>query len=90
MFAVFAISLIKLLSYSRFTCIHLTSPFFLLKVFSGMSLGDLETFITEQEKGTIISEPERVDSPVVREYGGNLLDSLSEMHSQESGKNEKQ
>lgn len=55
-----------------------------------MSLGDLETFITEQEKGSITSEPEKVDSPVVREYGGNLLDSLSEMHNQESGKNDKQ
>lgn len=54
------------------------------KVFSGMSLGDLEAFITEQEKLTIRNEPEREDSPVVREYGGYRVDSLSEMHSQES------
>lgn len=52
-----------------------------------MSLGDLEAFITEQEKLSTRAEPEREDSPVVRKYGGCLVDSLSGKHSREPGKN---
>lgn len=51
-----------------------------------MSLGDLEAFITEQEKLTT-REPEREDSPVVRKFGGCLVDSLSGKHSREPGQN---
>ncbi|XP_044059656.1 sorting nexin-19 [Siniperca chuatsi] len=52
-------------------------------VFNGMSLGDLQAFITEQEKRAIRAEPEREDSPVVREFGCYLDDSLRGEHSQE-------
>lgn len=52
-----------------------------------MSLGDLQAFITEQEKLSVRAEPEREDSPVVREFRGTLVDSLSGNHSQEVGKN---
>lgn len=57
------------------------------KVFSRMSLGDLEAFITEQEKLASRSEPEREDSLVVRKYGSYLVDRLSGKHSREPGKN---
>ncbi|XP_044210056.1 sorting nexin-19 isoform X2 [Thunnus albacares] len=52
-------------------------------VFNGMSMGDLKTFITEQEKLAIRPEPERGDSPVVGEFGGNLDGSSSGKQSQE-------
>lgn len=44
-------------------------------VFNRMSLGDLQDFITEQEKLSIGAESEREDTPVVRELGGCLDDS---------------
>ncbi|XP_034723002.1 sorting nexin-19 isoform X1 [Etheostoma cragini] len=52
-------------------------------VFNGMSLGDLQAFITKQEKLAIGVESDREDSPVRREFGGNLDDSLRGKHSQE-------
>lgn len=58
-----------------------------MKVFNGMSLGDLQAFITEQEKLSIRGEPESDDSPVVREFRGHIIDSLSGKQSQEAGKN---
>ena len=51
-----------------------------------MSLGDLQAFITEQEKLAIRGEPEREDSPVVRTFRGYLDDSLRREQSQERGK----
>lgn len=59
----------------------------LSKVFNGMSLGDLQAFINEQEKLAISDEPEREDSPEVKELGGCLDDSLGGKPSQEPGKN---
>lgn len=52
-----------------------------------MSLGDLQAFITEQEKLAIRAEPEREDSPEAKEFGGYLDDSLRGKHGQETGKN---
>ncbi|CAB1458510.1 unnamed protein product, partial [Pleuronectes platessa] len=52
-------------------------------VFSGMSLGDLQAFITEQEKLCIRVESEREQSPVSREFRGYLDDSLRGKQSQE-------
>ncbi|KAM9359451.1 sorting nexin-19 [Symphorus nematophorus] len=52
-------------------------------VFNGLSLGDLQAFIMEQEKLSIRGEPEREDSPAVKEFGGHPVDSLSGKHSQE-------
>ncbi|XP_062275751.1 sorting nexin-19 [Scomber scombrus] len=52
-------------------------------VFNGMSMGDLKTFITEQEKLAFRLEPERGDSPVVGIFGGELDDSLRGKQSQE-------
>ncbi|XP_076590851.1 sorting nexin-19 isoform X2 [Chaetodon auriga] len=47
-------------------------------VFNGMSLGDLQAFIMEQEKLSIRAEPEKEDSPVVREFGCRLVDKPSQ------------
>ncbi|XP_070826488.1 sorting nexin-19 [Chaetodon trifascialis] len=49
-------------------------------VFNGMSLGDLQAFIMEQEKLSVRAEPEREESPVVREFRDRLVDK----HSQEA------
>ncbi|XP_047450339.1 sorting nexin-19 [Mugil cephalus] len=46
-------------------------------VFKGMSLGDLQAFITEQEKLSIEADPERKGSPVLRRSRGCLYDSLT-------------
>lgn len=51
-----------------------------------MSLGDLQAFITDQEK-LAIRWTEREDSPVMREFDGNLGDGLRRKHGQEPGKN---
>lgn len=51
-----------------------------------MSLGDLETFISEQEKLATSAEPEREGSSVVGKYGSCLVDSGSRKDSQEPGK----
>lgn len=59
----------------------------LSQVFNGMSLGDLQDFITEQEKLAIKLEPESGGSPVVGVSGGYLDDHYSEKQSQEHGKN---
>ncbi|XP_073342899.1 sorting nexin-19-like [Pagrus major] len=53
-------------------------------VFNGMSFGDLQTFITEQEKLSMRGEPERDDSPVVTEFRGQIIDSLSGKPCQEA------
>ncbi|XP_068173240.1 sorting nexin-19 [Antennarius striatus] len=53
-------------------------------VFRGMSLGDLETFITEHEKLSITTEAERENRPAVRTPGGCLDHSLTGKHGQES------
>lgn len=58
----------------------------LSQVFNGLSMGDLKTFITEQEKLAIRPEPERGDSLEVGEFAGYLDDS-STVRSQEHGKN---
>lgn len=51
--------------------------FFLLpQVFKGMSFGDLQTFITEQENLSIRAEPEKEGSPILREFKGYLDDNL--------------
>lgn len=50
-------------------------------------MGDLKTFITEQEKLAFRLEPERGDSPVVGIFRGELDDSLRGKQSQEHGKN---
>ncbi|XP_054475719.1 sorting nexin-19-like [Anoplopoma fimbria] len=52
-------------------------------VFNGMSFGDLQAFITEQEKLSIRVESEREDSPVMREFGGYLDDGLRGKNRQE-------
>ncbi|XP_038548677.1 sorting nexin-19 isoform X2 [Micropterus salmoides] len=52
-------------------------------VFNGMSLGDLQAFITEQEQLAFRSEPERKDSPVVRQFGDYLDDRSRGKHSKE-------
>ncbi|XP_010755566.3 sorting nexin-19 [Larimichthys crocea] len=52
-------------------------------VFNGMSLGDLQAFVTEQETLSIRAEPEMEGSPAVREFGDYLMGSLSGKHSQE-------
>ncbi|KAM7413686.1 hypothetical protein PAMA_020866 [Pampus argenteus] len=52
-------------------------------VFNGMSMGDLKTFITEQEKLVIRSEPERGDSPDEGEFRGYLDHSSRGKQSQE-------
>ncbi|XP_029301998.1 sorting nexin-19 isoform X2 [Cottoperca gobio] len=52
-------------------------------VFNGMSLGDLQAFVTEQEKLSVRVEAEREDSPVIRDFGGFLGDSSRGNHSQE-------
>ncbi|XP_059186835.1 sorting nexin-19 [Centropristis striata] len=52
-------------------------------VFNGMSLGDLQAFITDQEKLATRVELEREDSPVIREFKGYLDDNLRGKHSQE-------
>ncbi|XP_037631371.1 sorting nexin-19-like [Sebastes umbrosus] len=52
-------------------------------VFSGMSLGDLQAFVSEQEKLSIRVESEREDSPAIREFGGYRGDMLRGKHSQE-------
>ncbi|GAA6225133.1 sorting nexin-19 [Lates japonicus] len=51
--------------------------------FNGMSLGDLQAFITEQEKLAFRAEPEREDSPVARQFRGYLDYSLTRNQSQE-------
>lgn len=51
-----------------------------------MSLGDLETFISEQEKLAARAEPERDSSSAVGKYGSCLVDSGSRKDSQEPGK----
>ncbi|XP_071327718.1 sorting nexin-19 [Trachinotus anak] len=45
-------------------------------VFNRMCLGDLQAFITEQEKLALRAEPEREDSPAVREFRDSLDDGL--------------
>ncbi|XP_028275808.1 sorting nexin-19 isoform X2 [Parambassis ranga] len=45
-------------------------------VFKGMSFGDLQAFITEQENLSIGAEPEKEGSPVLREFTGYLDDNL--------------
>lgn len=55
----------------------MTSSSLLFKVFNRMSLGDLEAFVTEQEKLASRSEPGREDGLGVRKY----------KHSPEPGKN---
>lgn len=70
---------------SSFSCFFSTFSSLLSKVFNGMSLGDLQAFIGEQEKLAIKAEPE--DSPEVKEFEGYLDDSLRGKHSQEPGKN---
>lgn len=52
-----------------------------------MSLGDLQAFVSEQEKLSIRVESEREDSPAIREFGGYRGDMLRGKHSQEPGKN---
>ncbi|XP_042342162.1 sorting nexin-19-like [Plectropomus leopardus] len=52
-------------------------------VLNGMSLGDLQVFVTEQENLTIRVESEWEDSPVIRRFGGYMDDSLRGKHSQE-------
>lgn len=52
-------------------------------VFNGMSLGDLQAFVTEQEKLSIRVESEREDSPAIRELGDCWDDSLRGKHRQE-------
>ncbi|KAI3354653.1 hypothetical protein L3Q82_019142 [Scortum barcoo] len=52
-------------------------------VFNGMSLGDLQTFITEQEKVALRAGLEMELSPEVKGFGGSLDDSLGEERSQE-------
>ncbi|XP_050921318.1 sorting nexin-19 isoform X2 [Lates calcarifer] len=51
--------------------------------FNGMSLGDLQAFITEQEKLAFRAEPEREDSPVATQCRGYLDYSLRRNQSQE-------
>lgn len=58
----------------------------LSKVFNGMSLEELQGFITEQEKLVIRAETEWEDSPVVRELGGCLDNSLSGKKRHDHGK----
>uniref|UniRef100_A0A7N8Y334 Sorting nexin 19b n=1 Tax=Mastacembelus armatus TaxID=205130 RepID=A0A7N8Y334_9TELE len=55
----------------------------LSKVFNGMSLGELQAFITEQEKMSIIPETENMDHPVVREFRGHQDDGVRGNQSQE-------
>lgn len=50
-----------------------------------MSLEELQGLITEQEKLSIRAETEWEDSPLVREFGGCLRDSLSGRQSHEHG-----
>nr|XP_046244333.1 sorting nexin-19 isoform X2 [Scatophagus argus] len=52
-------------------------------VFNGMSVGDLEAFLSEQEEVITRAEPEREDSAIVRKKGSCLVDTLSGQHSQE-------
>ncbi|XP_010785167.1 sorting nexin-19-like isoform X2 [Notothenia coriiceps] len=52
-------------------------------VFSGMSFGDLQAFITDQEKLSVRIESEREGSPVRREFGGDICDRMRRNHSQE-------
>lgn len=52
-----------------------------------MSLGDLEAFISEQEKRAATAMPDRKDSPLERERGSGPVDSFSGKHSGEPGKN---
>ncbi|KAF7646767.1 hypothetical protein LDENG_00182520 [Lucifuga dentata] len=56
-------------------------------VFSGMSLGDLKAFITEQESLANRPEPESEDVPLLEESGGCQDSSVSGKQSQEPGKN---
>ena len=62
-------------------------PSVLSQVFNGMSMGDLKTFITEQEKLAIRPELEMGDSPVVGEFGDILNGSSNGKQNQENGKN---
>ncbi|XP_075938148.1 sorting nexin-19 isoform X2 [Anarhichas minor] len=52
-------------------------------VFNGMSLGDLQAFISEQEKMSARVETERDDSPVTREFRDCLDDGLTGKNRQE-------
>ncbi|XP_030600313.1 sorting nexin-19 isoform X1 [Archocentrus centrarchus] len=54
-------------------------------VFSGMSLGELQAFITEQEKLTMRGEPERDICAGLREFGGHPHHSLRVKQSKEHG-----
>lgn len=51
-----------------------------------MSMGDLETFISEQEKLATRAESEREDSSIGGKYGSCLVDSGSGKDRQEPGK----
>lgn len=64
-------------------------PFLLDKVFTRMSLGNLESFISEQEKQAAIATLERNNSLAVRKCGSGLLDNLSVKHTRDLGKNSK-
>lgn len=57
-----------------------------LQVFKGMSLGDLQAFITEQEKLSIGADPEMEGSPVLRKSRGCLYDNLRKKEMNEHGK----
>lgn len=52
-----------------------------------MSLGDLETFISEQEQQAATAVPDTKDGLLERECGSGPVDSLSGKHSGELGKN---
>ncbi|XP_068601398.1 sorting nexin-19 [Brachionichthys hirsutus] len=54
-------------------------------LFKGMSLGDLEALITEQEKLSIRTEAERENRPRMKILGGYLDHSLTGKRSQEPG-----
>ena len=51
-----------------------------------MSFGDLQAFITDQEKLSVRIESEREGSPVRREFGGDICDRMRRNLSQEPGK----